>query len=187
MAYMFFRDVPAALTTGTSIKTLIQILAATNVCVKIGEVSISFNGVSNTAAPIYVEMVKQTSAGTITNTTTVVKEDASRAETIQLVAKDTATIEPTDSAAVTLAEYVHPQTGFLWQAPYLREQIIVGAGRLGLRVTAAASVSAGCRLIGEERWRVPATANRLGEEVRYGADRLRPVRFASPEESPWPI
>ncbi len=150
MAGLRLRQQPAGISTGTSIKTLIQLLAATNQCVKIGEASISFNGTSNTNAPILCEMVKQTSAGTLSNTTTLVKEDASRAETIQTVGKDTSTIEPTDSGAVTLLEYVHPQTGFLWQAPYAQEQFIIGAGRLGLRVTAANSVTAGSRMVGEE-------------------------------------
>ncbi len=150
MAGLRFRQVPAAITTGTSIKTMIQLLAATNQCVKVGELSMSFNGTSNTNAPIYVETVKQTSAGTITNTTTLVKEDTGRAETIQTVGKDTATIEPTDSGAVTMAEYVHPQTGFLWQAPYAQEQFVAGAGRLGFRQTAVNSVSAGVRAVCEE-------------------------------------
>lgn len=150
MAGFRFRQAPAQITTGTSIKTLIQLLAATNECVKVGEASVSFAGTSNTNAPVLVEILKQTSAGTFSNTTTLVKEDASRAETIQTVGKDTASAEPTDSAAVTILEYVHPQTGFLWQAPFGGEQFIVGAGRLGLRVTAANSVSAGARFAGEE-------------------------------------
>lgn len=150
MAGLRFRQVPAAITTGTSIKTMIQLLAPTNQCVKVGELSMSFNGTSNTNAPIYVETVKQTSAGTIANTTTLVKEDAGRGETIQTVGKDTATVEPTDSGAVTMAEYVHPQTGFLWQAPFGGEQFIIGAGRLGFRQTAANSVSAGVRAVCEE-------------------------------------
>lgn len=150
MAGLRFRQQPAGITTGTSIKTLIQLLAATNQRVKVGEVSISFNGTSNTATPILCEVLKQTSAGTLTNTTTLVKEDAAYGETIQTTGKDTATAEPTDSAAVLTLEYVHPQTGFLWQAPYAQEHIIVGAGRLGVRVTAGASVSAGVRAVCEE-------------------------------------
>lgn len=143
-------QVPAAITTGTSIKTMAQLLAATNQRVKVGECSMSFNGTSNTNAPIYVELVVQTSAGTFSNTTTLIKEDSAMAETIQTVGKDTASAEPTDSGAVKLAEYVHPQTGFMWQAPYGGEKIIVGAGRLGFRQTAANSVSAGVRLVAEE-------------------------------------
>ncbi len=95
-------------------------------------------------------MLTQTSAGTFSNTTTLVKEDSAFGETIQTVGKDTATIEPTDSAAVKILEYVHPQTGFLWQAPFGLEMPVVGAGRLGARVTAANSVSAGCRFVSEE-------------------------------------
>lgn len=150
MAGLRFRDVPAAIVTGTAVKTMAQLLAATNQRVKVGELSMSFNGTSNTNAPIYVEAVVQTSAGTFSNTTTLVKEDAAYGETIQTVGKDTASAEPTDSGAVKLAEYVHPQTGFLWQAPYAQEIIVVGAGRLGFRQTAANSVSAGVRLVGEE-------------------------------------
>jgi hypothetical protein len=150
MAGLRFRSVPAAISTGVAIKTMIQLLAATNQRVKVNEASMSFNGTSNTNAPIYVELVKQTSAGTITNTTALTKEDAAYAETIQTVGKDTATVEPTDSGAVLVAEYVHPQTGFLWQAPYGYELLIVGAGRLGFRQTAANSVSAGSRLVCEE-------------------------------------
>jgi hypothetical protein len=150
VAGLRFRQVPAAITTGTSIKTMIQLLAATNQCIKVGELSMSFNGTSNTNAPIYVESVKQTSAGTFSNTTTLVKEDAGRGETIQATGKDTASAEPTDSGAVTMAEYVHPQTGFLWQAPFGQEQFIIGAGRLGFRQTAANSVSAGVRAVCEE-------------------------------------
>jgi hypothetical protein len=150
MAGLRFRQAPAGITSGTTVKTLIQLLAATNQCVKIGEASISFNGTSNTNAPILCEVLKQTSAGTLSNTTTLVKEDASRAETIQTTGKDTSTAEPTDSGAVLVLEYVHPQTGFLWQAPYAQEMFIIGAGRLGLRVTAANSVSAGARFVGEE-------------------------------------
>lgn len=150
MAGLRFRHQPAGITTGTAVKTLIQLLAATNQRVKVGEVSISFNGTSNTNAPILCEVLKQTSAGTLTNTTTLVKENAGDGETIQTVGKDTATAEPTDSAAVLTQEYVHPQTGFLWQAPFGGEHVIIGAGRLGLRVTAANSVTASARAVGEE-------------------------------------
>src|SRR5205809_94781 len=111
MSLMRFRQAPAPITTGTAIKTLIQLLAATNQRVKVGEFSCSFNGTSNTNAPILVEVLVQTSAGTLTNTTTLVKEDSAYGETIQTTGKDTATAEPTDSAAVKILEYVHPQTG----------------------------------------------------------------------------
>lgn len=142
---------PAAITTGTSVKTLVQLVAPTNQKVVVKEISISFNGVSNTATPILVEVVRQTSAGTITNTTTLRKSDPDNQETIQSTCKDTATAEPTDSGDVPLQEYVHPQTGFLWADDSNPPKIMInGGGRLGIRVTAAASVSASVRIMAEE-------------------------------------
>ena len=146
---VFAADV-SGITTGTAVKSLIQLIAATNVRVKVREISISFNGVSNTATPILVEVVRQTSAGTFANTTTLRHWDTSYAETLQTTCKDTASAEPTDSGDVPISEYVHPQTGFLWQCQYAGDLIIAGAGRLGVRVTAAASVSANIRVVAEE-------------------------------------
>jgi hypothetical protein len=51
---------------------------------------------------------------------------------------------------VLFTEYVHPQQGYSWQAPYGREIKIGGSDRLGIEVTAAASVNAVCRMNGEE-------------------------------------
>lgn len=130
--------------------TLLQLLAATNQRCLVGEASISFNGTSNTATPILSEIVKQTSGGTITNADTLVKEDAAYGETIQTVGKDTATVEPTDSGAVLITEYVHPQTGFLWQSKYAEEMVIIGAGRLGLRVTPGATITCNARFVAVE-------------------------------------
>lgn len=141
---------PAKISTGTAVKTLLQLTAPTNQKVAIKEISISFDGVSNTATPILVEVVRQTSAGTITNTTTLRKIDPDMQETIQTACKDTATAEPTDSGDVPMQELVHPQTGFLWQAPFGGELMINGGGRLGIRVTAGTSVNASVRVVAEE-------------------------------------
>jgi hypothetical protein len=144
---------PALIVTGTALKTLLQLVAPTNQRVAVREISISFNGVSNTSTPILVEVVRQTSAGTITNVTTLRKTDPDiSAETIQTTCKDTATVEPTDGGDVPIAEQVHPQTGFLWQpgGMGIDELIIPGGGRLGVRVTAGTSVSAAVRVRAEE-------------------------------------
>lgn len=150
MACNNFSAEVSGITTGTALKTLLQLLAATNVKVRVKEISISFNGTSNTATPILCEVVRQTSAGTLTNVTTLRPWDDDLVETLQTTAKDTATVEPTDSGGVPIAEYVHPQQGFLWQGRWADELIIKGAGRLGFRVTAGASVSAAIRMMGEE-------------------------------------
>jgi hypothetical protein len=137
------------ITTGTSVHTLIQLLAASNQRVVVYEFSVSFNGTSNTATPIYVELIRQTSAGTMSSLTLRKRNDSDQ-ETIQTTGQYNATAEPTDSGDEPYAEQVQPQTGFLWQAPYGRELIIMGGQRQGLRVTAGASVSALARFAGEE-------------------------------------
>lgn len=141
---------PAKIPTGTALKTLVQLAAPANQKVAVKEISISFDGTSNTATPIYVEVVRQTSAGTFTNTTTLRKTDPDNQEAIQTTCKDTAAVEPTDAGDVPMAELVHPQTGFLWQAPYGGELLVPGGGRLGIRVTAGANVNASVRLVAEE-------------------------------------
>ena len=94
--------------------------------------------------------LRQTSGGTITNSTTLRKVDPDNQETIQTACKDTATVEPTDSGDVPMAELVHPQPGYMWQAPFGGEIIINGGGRLGIRVTAGTGVNASVRVVAEE-------------------------------------
>lgn len=149
MAGVAFKAQTAAITTGTSIKTLLQIVAATNVRIKVNEWSVSFNGTSNTATPHLVEVLRQTSAGTMSSLT-LVKNNSADSETLQSTALHTATAEPTDSSAILFTEEVHPQTGYTWQAPFGGEIIVPGGGKLGLRVTCAASVSAVARMGCEE-------------------------------------
>src|SRR6202011_341028 len=131
----------AKIATGNSAKTLLQLVAAAQQRVKVKEISISFDGVSNTGVPILVEVVRQTSAGTM-SAQTIRKWNNSDGETLQTTAQNTATAEPTDSGDVPVAEQVHPQQGFLWQARYADELIAKGGERLGIRVTAAVGVNA---------------------------------------------
>lgn len=103
---------------------------------------------SNTGTPIQVRVLIQTSAGTM-SALTPAKWNAADDETLNVTAQHTATAEPTAST-VKMIELVHPQTGFLWQAPFGFELPIVGGTRLGIEVTAAADVDAVVRVIGEE-------------------------------------
>ncbi len=148
MAGNRFKGVTDPITTGTSAKTLLQIIAASHHKVKIDEISVSFNGTSNTAEPIRVDVLRQTTGGTMSSLT-LRKDPDDWDETIQTTAQHTSTSEPT-AGDVLLTEYVHPQQGYTWQAPFGREIIIGGGDRLGIRVTAAASVSAIARVSGEE-------------------------------------
>jgi hypothetical protein len=138
--------------TSTSAKTLLQVIAASNHAVMVDEISISFKGTSNTAAPIRVDICRQSDAGTTTagGTNSTIKFDPDDVdETIQTTIRDSASAEPT-TGDILMTEYVHPQTGYTWQAPHGRSIKIGGGDRLGVRVTADADVNAVVRVNGEE-------------------------------------
>ncbi len=148
MAGVLFHGNSTPVLSTTSAKSLIQLVAATNVRCKILEWSVSFAGTSNTATPIQVDIVRQTDAGSSV-ALTLVKDNESDGETLQTTGLQTITAEPTTGSTV-MTEEVHPQTGYTWQAPFGREIIIKGGNRAALRVTAAASVIAASRIFAEE-------------------------------------
>lgn len=138
----------AGISTGTALKTLLQLVAATNHAIVLIELGASFHGTSNTAEPILVQLMRQTTAGTM-SAATVRAADDSIGDTFDTTAQHTATAEPTASDILRMWT-IHPQTGLIWQAHDLAP-VIVGAGdRLGLVVTAAASVNADAYLVFEE-------------------------------------
>lgn len=138
----------AAITTGTSAKTLLQLVAATNTRALVNEWSVSFNGVSPSGEPIKVDILRQTTAGTM-SALTPVKDPNLGSETLQTTAQHTSTGEPT-AGDILHTEYIHPQQGDTWQARFAEPIVVNGGARLGLRVTAAASVSAVARFRFEE-------------------------------------
>lgn len=126
-----------ALTAATA-KTILQLVAATNHLVKILSWSISFDGVSPTAAAVVVQVVRQTTAGTM-SANTPKKLNDSLPETLQTTARDTATVEPTATDVLDTLN-IHPQTGY--KTPYGYEVIMGGADRIGWKATAPAGVNA---------------------------------------------
>lgn len=149
MADLSLEAVSPKVAFSTSTITLLQIVAPTNQRLKIREWSVSFDGTSNTAAPIKVEVVRQTTAGTM-SALTLVKNDASQSETIQSSAQHTASAEPT-TTDVMKSELVHPQQGFCWQAPFGGEIKVKGGERIGIRlVTPGAGANAEARFTFEE-------------------------------------
>lgn len=148
MAGVLFQAISPEITLSTSPKTVLQICAGTNHRVVVTEVSISFKGTSATAAPILVEVLRQTTAGTISSIAPT-KGNSSDDESLVVTVGHTATAEPTASD-VLLAEEIHPQTGYTWQAPFGGAIPVPGGGRLGIRATAAATVTVLARIRGEE-------------------------------------
>lgn len=150
MAGVRFKVRTDPIATGTSAKTLLQIKAASNHAVLVEEVSIAFAGTNNTHAPIRVDILRQTTAGTMTTSaSTIVKDPDDASETIQTTRADSASAEPTASD-ILFTQYVHPQTGWTWQARYRGEIKVGGGDYLGVRVTAANDVNAVVTLVGEE-------------------------------------
>lgn len=149
MAHLRFRGVTGQIATTTSTKTLLQIVAAANHRVLVDEVHIAFEGTTSTDAPIQVRILKQTTAGTA-SALTLVKKNAGDDETLQTTAQHTATAEPT-AGDVYFSTFVHPQGGrFSLVLPREKAFVIVGGQRLGVEVTAGASVDAIVTVEGEE-------------------------------------
>jgi hypothetical protein len=149
MAGVRFKAVTSEISTGTSAKTIMQLVAAANHGVLIDEISVSFKGTSNTASPVLVQVVRQGTAGTMSSIASLAKDPADADETLQVAGTQNATVEPT-TTALLISEEVHPQTGYTWQAPFGRQIKIGGGTRLGIVVTASADVQCVARVCGEE-------------------------------------
>ena len=142
------QSVSAVSLSAAAAQTLIQLLAPTNQRVKLCEIGISFNGTVNTAVPVLVQLMLQTTAGTRT-TGSPITEDGDDAETIQTVTGITFTVEPTYSS-ILRQWYVHPQTGAVLPLPIQRPITVKGAQRIALVANAPAAVSGSAYIEFEE-------------------------------------
>jgi len=137
-----------ALSAATA-KTVLQLISATNVRLAVSEVTISFDGTSNTAEPVLVVVRRQTTAGTATSRTPL-KLDDDISTALQTTGSENATAEPTGSDILATME-VHPQAGVIYQLPIPDGEIVIGsADRLGIVATAPAAVNCVASMRGEE-------------------------------------
>lgn len=128
-------------------KTVLQLVAAANHPVAVKGFGVSFDGTSATAEPVQVDILRQTTAGTMSAATPV--EETNTGTTLQTTAQKTATAEPT--AGNVLRRYeVHPQAGILEKFTIEDELILAGGGRLGIRCTAPANVNVTAHISFEE-------------------------------------
>ena len=134
-------------TSGTAKKTLLQLLAPTNQRIIIKSWGVFCQGTSGTAAPGKVQLLKQTTAGTMSAASEINLCDAQ--ETIQTVAQHTATVEPTDGDILE-AKMVHPQSGYEKIYPPNQEIMIPGGERVAIAVTFAAAVDCTAFIVWEE-------------------------------------
>jgi len=116
-------------------KTLLQIVAATNDRLRIQGWGVAIKGTSATDPPVLMQVVRQSTAGTMTAGTVAKKNDADP-ETVQTTAQVNATVEPTTGVVVESFE-VHPQTGYRVFYPMGQEIIVPNGERLGFKATSA--------------------------------------------------
>lgn len=121
-------------------QTLIQIVCAANVRATVKGWGIYGKGVVTTDSPVLVQLIRQTGAGTSSANTPQLK-DPSVPETPQTTARDTFTAEPASDDVIVKSFDVHPQSGFSEYFPLGGEIVVPGGGRLGVKATAAATVT----------------------------------------------
>jgi len=146
-------------TTGTAIKTLLQVKAGATSVLKIVEWGISFDGLA-AAAPIKVELLETDVAATVTAHVAagVVKYDsgalmAGNPTTDHFQVGTTATgYTATAEGTITTSRMFDPQliaptNQYVKQFPLGREAIIQAGKFARIRVTAAAAVNAYCYMV----------------------------------------
>lgn len=133
--------------TGTSLKAILEAIAAANVGVKFERISISFKGTSATDAPILVEIARQTGSESGT-TVTPQKLDDDNDDTLQVTSKSG--LSSDTQGAVLYSRLVHPQGGYSWLFPPGQELKLHGGDKVAVYVTAGVDVNCVVEMIGEE-------------------------------------
>lgn len=147
----------APVTTGTAVKTLLQVATPATAGLRVIEWGISFDGFA-AAAPIKVELIDANVAATVTAfvSADVVKHnspnDQATAMTLGTSASGyTASAEGTVTGARLLDyQLVSPASAYLKQFPLGREPSVAVSRFLRIRVTAPAAVNAVAYVIWEE-------------------------------------
>lgn len=152
----------AAVTTGTALKTLLQVKPGATTVLKICEWGISFDGFA-AAAPGKVELIETDVAATVTASVAndITKYDAAALlagdPTTALIAVGTTSTGYTASAEGTITasrdldgpQFIAPTNQFIKQFPLGTEPIIQIGKFARIRVTFAAAVNAACYMIVE--------------------------------------
>lgn len=128
-------------------KTILQVKAPVGIQLKIRGWGVFFDGTSLTAEPIQVRLMRQGSAGTLTQITPVKLKHIP--ESIQSSGYQDATVEPAYTDLLDSAE-IHPQAGFEVKFPDNEQPIITPESYIAIVVNAQASVNCRAKIICEE-------------------------------------
>jgi len=129
-------------------ESILKVIAPSTQELEILAWGVSFDGVSPTAEPVQVQLVRYSDAGTWSTTVTPVKWNPSTSAAIQSTAKEDCTVEPTVSAVLDYQE-VHPQGGTKEFYPIGEAPVIAASGGVGIKCTAPAAVN----VVGHIRFR----------------------------------
>jgi hypothetical protein len=131
-----------------TVKTVLQIVPAANRPVRAIELGISFDSVTSTDAPVVVELVRQSTAGT-SSALTLVEDQENESASLVMTGLQTFTAEPT-LGNILRTWHISPIGGlFVIQWPLDREPVALGT-RLGIRCTAPQAQAATAYLVGVE-------------------------------------
>jgi len=95
-------------------------------------------------------VIRQSDAGAGGDAVVPFPADEGVAETLQAVGLELINGGAPTDVNVLISEYVHPQGGYTWNAPFSKEIIVEGGGRLGIVTTADDSVNCVSRFEYEE-------------------------------------
>lgn len=155
MARNFF-SVPAKTIalTATTAKTVVGVQAATNICLNANEFAFSFDGATSSNAPVVCEICTTTFAtnapGTNSSSQTPAKNDTGRAETIQAVAGNTWTSEPTVVTTYKCIDIGAFNGAYAWIVPFSTPVVCIGGKGLSIRLTAPNNVNSSNDILCEE-------------------------------------
>ena len=151
MARLFFAacNVSAQALSANVAKTALQVASTSTDRVALMQLSMAFDGILNTAVPVLLQIMRQTSAGSQAggSTATIQKKDNGISTPIQTTVLDGMTAEPT-AGAVLWSTFVHPQGGVIY--PPMPEIVMAESSRVGVVLTAPANVDVLVSLEGEE-------------------------------------
>ena len=129
----------------SSAKTVLQLQAGTNLGVAILRIKVSFEGVTTDDEPAIVQILKQTTGGTMSAGTETCVTGPGASITPQAVAQYNATVEPTGTTVLDEC-YVHMQSGYEWVFQEGQDEIVFNNSYVGVKVTTASgTATTNCR------------------------------------------
>jgi hypothetical protein len=137
-----------ALTGGTA-KTVLQAVSASNQAFMFTGMQYTFDGTSSTATPGLIQLMVQSTAGTMSAATPVKCPRTDESETLQTSFQYNASAEPS-AGNVLRMWHCHPQLGFIYEPPYGGYFKCVGGGRIGAKLNFPATVNVMPSFWGEE-------------------------------------